>query len=183
MTVLSSFEVLAQPLIPAGVMTPPGTELPPVPFVLQAFFVQVSLPTEAAGITVSFDLNFEETTNFQHRKGGVLAQCIDETGSVDTIKTFLSDASIGFNNQMISSGQTKIYSVTALPAPSNSAAESGIPQSGIGWRGLVTLTANPSQTLIVTPTQRQIYFTASDLKTVTDAVVYPVPTASGSLTI
>jgi hypothetical protein len=54
-----------------------------------------------------------------------------------------------------------------------------MPQSGTGWRGVASLTNLSTPGLLVaTPTQRQIYFT-SDLKMITDSVVYSVPTVSG----
>ena len=53
------------------------------------------------------------------------------------------------------------------------------PQSGTGWRGIVNLNPSVTNMLIVTPTQRQIYLSPSDMKTIQDSVVYSVPTASG----
>lgn len=186
MSVVSSFEVLAQRLIPPGLMTPPGADLNAVPFVLQAYFIQVSLPAGIMVDAVSFDLNFEETTKFQQGSdaASLLAQVVDETGNLNTYSDFLKPPSgqrIGFNSQAISPGQTKIYSVTALPVAPSAITEAGMPQTGIGWRGLVSLDANPAKMLIAMPTQRQISFTSADLKSVTDSVAYPVATATGSL--
>jgi hypothetical protein len=57
-----------------------------------------------------------------------------------------------------------------------------MPQSGTGWRGVASLTPSTSGLLVATPTQRQIYFSA-DMQTITDSVVYAVPTVSGGTRI
>lgn len=192
MAVLSSFEVLAELLVPKGVTPPPGgSPLPAVPFVVQAYFVQVSFPKGGSAKSVSFDLTFEETTNFSQGVGptGLLAQFIDDKGVVNNYdsKQFFNPPagkSPGFLNQSIAPGQTKIYSITALPPkPATTAAAVAVPQSGTGWRGSAILTPNPANQLIATPTQRQIYFSSADLKTVADSVVYAVPTGSGKTVI
>jgi hypothetical protein len=189
MSILSSFEVLAELLIPKGIPVSPGAVLPQVPFALQAYFVQISLPKDAAVEMVSFDLNFDETTQFMQGAGqpALQAQFIDETGAVQNYdaNAFLhpeAGKGIGFNAQSISRGQTKIYSVTALP-PSNSPMATNMAQSGTGWRGLVSLNASEANVLIASPTQRQIYLSSMDPMVVSDSVVVPVPTVSGSLQI
>ena len=171
MTALSSFEVLSQSLIPNG---PPNT-----PYVVQAYFVQVSYPTGGSGDTVTFSLTFEETTNFTSGVGpsGVMAQYIDESGNLVPYPTFISN-SAAFVDQQITPGQTKIYSVNVVP-PTSAAA---MPQFGTGWRGVAILKPSTPGLLVATPTQRQIYFT-SDLQTITDSVVYSVPTVSGGTSI
>jgi hypothetical protein len=175
MTALSSFEVLSQPLIPNG----PAT----IPYVVQAYFVQVSYPTGESADTVTFSLTFEETTNFTTGLGqsGVMAQYIDEGGNVVPYPTFISTSTgpFGFLDQQISPGQTKIYSVNVVFPPASAAA---MPQSGTGWRGVASLNPSTSGLLVATPTERQIYFTG-DLQTITDSVVYSVPTVSGGTRI
>jgi hypothetical protein len=176
MTALSSFEVLSQPLIPNGD--------PSIPYVVQAYFVQVSYPSGEAGGPVSFDLTFEETTNFTQGVGptGVMAQSVDAAGDLVMDPSFIASPTgpFGFLNQQISPGQTKIYSVTVAPpkAPPTAAASDAMPQTGTGWRGVANLNPSTAGLLVATPTQRQIYFTG-DLKSITDSVVYSVPTVSG----
>jgi hypothetical protein len=180
MPLLSSFEVLAQPLVP------PSVAPFPVPFVVQAYFVQISYPKGTGTGFLKFDLTFEETTSFKQGAGqaGLLAQFINENGVVNNYPTFFTPSRPnGFLAQQIGPGQTKIYSVTVLPPkPTTAAALAPVPQSGTGWRGSASLNPSTANALVATPTQRQIYFSA-DLKTITDAVVYPVPTASGKTLI
>lgn len=109
MTTLSSFEVLSQSLIPNGAAT--------IPYVVQAYFVQVSYPIGASEDPVTFELTFKETTDFNSGLGqsGVMAQYIDENGNLVPYPTFISTGSFGFLDQQISPGQTKIYSVTVAP--------------------------------------------------------------------
>ena len=193
-TALSSFEVLAQPLIPP-LPTPPGAQPPQaVPYALQAYFVQVSYPKEGSGsgqganpASIQFNLVFQETTGFKNREQAVvLAQFIDENGDLQTDGNFLSSnpsVDSGYMKQQILPGQTKIYSLTVLPKTAPGEAVAATPQSGIGWRGTVFLQPNSPDFLIATPTQRQIYYTSATLMTVTDSVVYPVPTFSGKTQI
>ncbi|MFM8278236.1 MAG: hypothetical protein ACKN89_14855 [Cyanobium sp.] len=81
MTILSSFEVLAEFLIPKrGVTPPPGAPvLPSSPFIIQAYFAQISLSKLSANNPVTFDLNFEETTGFKQGAGttNLVAQIVD----------------------------------------------------------------------------------------------------------
>ena len=175
MTALSSFEVLSQPLIPNG----PAN----IPYVVQAYFVQVSYPSGESADTVTFSLTFEETTNFTSGLGqsGVMAQYIDEGGNVVTYPSVISTSTgpFGCLDQQITPGQTKIYSVNVVFPPTSAAA---VPQSGTGWRGVASLNPSASGLLVATPTERQIYFTG-DLQTITDSVVYSVPTVSGGTRI
>ncbi len=176
MTTLSSFEVLSQPLIPNG---PANT-----PYVVQAYFVQVSYPRGESAETLTFSLTFEESTNFTSGVGlaGVMAQYIDESDSlVIPYPTFISASSntVGFLDQQITPGTTKIYSVNVVFPPTTAAV---MPKSGTSWRGVAILNPTTSGLLVATPTQRQIYFT-SDLKTITDSVVYSIPTVSGGTRI
>jgi hypothetical protein len=179
MTTLSSFEVLSQSLIP--------NSGPGIPYAVQAYFVQVSFPSGESAGPVSFDLTFEETTNFTQGVGhaGVMAQYIDENGAVNEYPTFFTvDSLPGFLGQEIYPGQTKIYSVTVAPptAPTANASEAAVPQTGTGWRGVANLNPSTSGLLVATPTERQLYFTG-DLQTITDSVVAFVPTASGGTRI
>lgn len=174
MATLSSFEVLSQSLIPDA-----GTT---IPYVVQAYFVQVSFPNGGTTDPVTFDLTFEETTNFTQGVGtsGILAQYINEEGQfVEYTASFETDSKFGFLNQQISPGQTKIYSVTVAPP---SAANAAMPQSGTGWRGVAVLNPSTAGLLVASPTARQIYYTGN-LQEITDSVVYAVPTVSGGTLI
>lgn len=175
MTALSSFEILSQSLIP--------TADPTIPYVVQAYFVQVSFPKGESADPITFNLSFEETTNFTQGLGqaGVMAQYIDENGQVVEYSStfFTSGSQPGFFGQQISPGQTKIYSVTVAPPTASNALTA---QSGTGWRGVASLIPSTSGLLVVTPTERQIYFTG-DLKEITDSVVYSVATVSGGTLI
>ncbi len=177
MAILSSFEVLAQSLIPASALPGGGGIKAGIPFVLQAYFVEISLPKSAAG-HVSFSLEFQETTNFSQGagKGALIAQFIDENGNVVMYDDFASD--FRFDNQSLMPGQTIIYSIQVLGEGNMAMAND---QSGTGWRGLVVLNAPDNCGLIASPTHRQIYFTSEDLSTasIADSTVYSVPTASG----
>jgi hypothetical protein len=190
MPALSSFEVLAQALVPKSVTVPFA-----VPFIVQAYFVQVSYPRGAGAGPIQFDLTFEETTNFNQGVGqsGLLAQFIDENGLANNYPTtstsvppgpafFTTGKPNGFLAQQIAPGQTKIYSVTAAPPSGPPKAVAPTPQTGTGWRGIASLNPKTANLLIATPTQRQIYFSA-DLKTITNSVVYSVPTVSGKTLI
>ena len=180
MPALSSFEVLAESLLPKGV-----TPLTNVPFVIQAYFVQVSYPKTPNAAPIQFDLTFEETTNFNQGAGqlGLLAQFLDENGLANNYAGFFTDDQPnGFLAQQIAPGQTKIYSVTVLPPSGAARAAAPIPQAGTGWRGIASLNPNTANLHIATPTQRQIYFSA-DMQTITDSVVYSVPTVSGGTLI
>ncbi|MFN7873200.1 MAG: hypothetical protein ACK5QQ_13540 [Cyanobacteriota bacterium] len=180
MTALSSFEVLAESLIPQNV-----TPLTNIPFVIQAYFVQVSYPTAKEAVPIQFDLTFEETTNFNQGVGqsGLIAQFLNEEGlAINYAEFFTPGLPNGFQAQQIAPGQTKIYSVTVLPPSGAPRAAAPIPQDGTGWRGIASLTPSTSGLLVATPTQRQIYFSA-DMQTITDSVVYAVPTVSGGTLI
>jgi hypothetical protein len=186
MSALSSFEVLAEYLLPKDV-----TPLTNVPYVLQAYFVQVSYLSSPGGEPIRFDLTFDETTNLNQGVGqhGLLAQFLDEKGMANNYAGFFTAGKPnGFLSQQIGPGQTKIYSITVLPPSGAPRAAAPIPQAGTGWRGIARLkiaSLGPPPTdklLIATPTQRQIYFSA-DMQTITGSVVYAVPTVSGKTVI
>jgi len=177
MAILSSFEVLAQSLIPPSAIPGGGGIQAKIPFVLQAYFVEVSLPKSAAN-PVSFSLDFQETTQFQQGAGpkALMAQYIDADGEVVMDKNFASDFS--FKGQQLKPGQTIIYSIQVVgddnqPTPNS--------QAGTGWRGITILNAPENCGLVASPTHRQIYFTSDDQAkaSIADSTFYPVPTASG----
>ncbi len=179
MSVLSSFEILAENLVPGGIL-PPGAKNP---FLIQGYFVQISL---VPGVTVSqvqYNLIFEETTDFNQGSGqkALQAQYIDSTGQVNIYKQFFASTGRGFLNQKISKGNTVIYGVQAIPGLTTK----GIPQAGTGWRGTVQVTSNYPGSLVATPTQRLVYYDGTNpLKdAVLDAVVYALPTFSGGTQI
>lgn len=180
MTVLSGFEVLAENLVPQGIL-PPGAVNP---FLVQGYFVQISLSPNASTSAVQFNLIFQETTDFKQGAGqsALMAQVIDASGTVNIYKQFFASTGRGFLNQTITRGQTAIYGVQVIAPPTSTAA---IPQAGTGWRGTVEVNANQGGALIATPTQRLVYYDNNNPLTsdVLDAVVYPVPTASGGTLI
>jgi hypothetical protein len=180
MAVLSSFEILAETLVPQGVL-PPGAVNP---FVVQGYFVQISLSPEASVDSVQFNLIFQETTDFNQGEGqsALLAQVIDAKGEVNKYSQFFASTGRGFLSQRVSFGNTLIYGVQCIPLPPSLRS---LPQGGTGWRGTVEVnSANPGA-LIATPTQRLVYYDNNNPLTsaVLDAVVYPVPTASGKTLI
>ena len=175
MTVLSSFEILAETLVPGGIL-PPGANNP---FLIQGYFVQISLSPDASVSSVLFNLIFEETTDFKQGAGqnALQAQYIDANGNVNIYTQFFASTGRGFLNQSINRGQTIIYGVQAIPELT----AAGIPQGGTGWRGSVQVNPNASGALIATPTQRLVYYDGTNpLKdAVLDAVVYSLPTVGG----
>lgn len=181
MSLLSSFEILSEFLVPAGVL-PPGAVNP---YAVQGFFVQVSLP-QGGPASVLFNLVFNETTDFNQGSGqkSLAAQVIDAKGNVNFYDNFFASTGRGFLNQTINSGQTLTYGVQCLVLPS-SVGKAALPQNGTGWRGSVQLSSNAPGTLVATPTQRLVYYPNSNITAATpiDAVVYPVPTYSGGTRI
>lgn len=180
MALLSSFEVLAEFLVPSGVL-PPGAVNP---FALQGYWVQVSLPQGAAVQSLLFNVIFNETTDFKQGAGqkALQAQYIDANGNVNFYDNFFASTGRGFLNQKITAGQTIIYGVQCISLPSSAVAA---PQNGTGWRGTVQIASGTPGALIATPTQRLVYYNGSDITKAQaiDAVVYPVPTATGGTQI
>ncbi len=183
MAILSSFEILAENLVPdlgGASPLPPGA---PNPFVIQGYFVQVSLPLGLP--STLFNVLFRETNDFRQGMGHniLLAQIIDATGTVHVYKEFFHSTGRGFLDQQISAGQTLIYGVQAIPGLAGPEVE----QAGTGWRGYVEVESRgPAGSLVATPTQRLVYYKTeniADPNGVVDAVVYPVPTASGGTRI
>jgi hypothetical protein len=174
MAVLSNFEILAENLVPQGIL-PPGAVNP---FLVQGYFVQVSISPDAKISSVQFNLIFQETTDFKQGQGqkSLFAQVIDGNGNVNLYKQFFASTGRGFLSQVINLGQTFIYGVQCIAPPVGSGS-----QSGTGWRGTVQVNSNSPGALIATPTQRLVYYGQNNPLTsaVLDAVVYPVPTATG----
>lgn len=183
MALFSSFEILAETLVPSGILPPSA----PNPFALQGYFLQISLIPGAS--SASFNIVFNETTGFKQGMGrsGVFAQVIDAAGDAIIYPNadFFGSTAQGFLNQTINQGETLIYGVQAIapPPPSEGEEAAPIPQGGTGWRGTVEL--NPltqSGLLTATPTARLVYYNGSNIITdqVIDAVVYALPTFDGT---
>lgn len=178
MTYVSSFEILAQNLVPTDII-PAG---PQNPFLIQGYFVEISCVQP--GIAANFNLIFQETTGFSQGLGQkyLKAQIIDAKGAVNPFGAFFASTGNGFLSQTISSGQTLIYGVQCLPQlPPGVEGETVLPQAGTGWRGTVRLEGAPAGSLIVTPTQRLVYYAGANpgVDPVITASVYAVPTAKG----
>ncbi|GLH77006.1 hypothetical protein SSBR45G_19140 [Bradyrhizobium sp. SSBR45G] len=182
MTVLSSFEVLAETLVPSGILPPTAAN----PFVIQGYWVQVSLAPGASVSSVNYNVIFQETTDFTQGSGqkSLAAQFIDPKGNVELYNQFFASTGRGFLNQQISAGQTIIYGIQCIP-PTSSSGELALPQGGTGWRGTVRIEPSSSGNLIATPTQRLLYLNGTSItkSTALDAVVYPVPTFTGTTRI
>jgi hypothetical protein len=181
MTVFSSFEVLAETLVPSGILPPTAKN----PFLVQGYFVQISLSPSANVSAVNFNLIFEETTDFMQGAGqsGLQAQFIDANGNVNIYSQFFASTGRGFLNQKIGRGQTLIYGVQVIPSLDEKAVP--IPQGGTGWRGTVQIVSSATGALIATPTQRLVYYDGTNplSDSVLDAVVYALPTFNGGTQI
>jgi hypothetical protein len=180
MTVFSSFEILAQTLVP------PGIPVEPNPFLIQGYFVEVSLSPYASVQSAIFNIVFQETTDFQqgNNRNALQAQIIGADGDVSIYKDFFASTGRGFLAQSVSRGQTVIFGVQALPSLSDAKDLVSIPQGGIGWRGTVQINASaPTGSLIATPTQRQVFYQSTEMKSVISASAYALPTATGNIVI
>lgn len=179
MTVLSSFEILAENLVPKGILPPTAAN----PFLLQGYFVQISVAPGAPASSVNFNLIFQETTDFRQGLGqsALFAQIIDAKGNVNLYSQFFASTGRGFLNQTINAGQTLIYGVQVIPPATHKGEVAALPQAGTGWRGTVQVNPNIPGALIATPTARLVYYNGNNplASAALDAVVYPVPTASG----
>ena len=179
MAYLSSFEVLAENLVPTDII-PSG---PQNPFLIQGFFVQVSCIQPSA--TFAINVLFTETTDFKQGLGqkALQAQVIDASGNVNIYDQFFASTGRGFLGQKIATGQTLIFGVQCLPQLVGANEDATIlPQAGTGWRGSVRIEGAAQGALIATPTQRLVYYAGSKPGTdpVITASVYGVPTASGT---
>lgn len=178
MSLLSNFEILAENLVPQGIL-PPGA---PNPFALQGYWVQISLAPSVQ--SENFNIIFQETTDFRQGAGqkALQAQYIDQNGEVNIYQYFFASTGRGFLSQSIKFGQTFIYGVQALPPAT--AGEQALPQAGTGWRGTVQISGQTQGSLIATPTQRLVYYSGAPItSSVVDAVVYAVPTFTGGTRI
>ncbi len=177
MAYLSSFEILAENLVPSNILPPTAEN----PFALQGYFVQISLVGAPSAL---FNVIFQETTDFKQGAGqaALQAQIIGADGTVTLYPNFFASTGRGFLSQKLAAGQTVIYGVQALPGLN---AADAIPQGGTGWRGTVRIEGQSLGSLIATPTQRLVYYNGTDITKadVIDAVVYPVPTFSGGTSI
>ena len=180
MTVLSTFELLAENLVPPQ-FVPGGTDNP---FVSQGYFLQISLPGFSGG-PISFNLVFQETTDFKviQQNNSLLSADITNAGGVSNLyptSQFLQSTSRGFLQQTINPGQSLVYGVQLLP-------NFGAPPSQIGLHGVVSLNVLSGGTgrLLVCPTHRQVFYNdlGGKLGAPLDGVAYPVPTASGNAII
>ncbi len=180
MTYISSFEILAQNLVPTDII-PSG---PQNPFIIQGYFLEISCVQP--GLVANFNLIFEETTAFKQGLGpkSLQAQFIDAKGEVNIFPTtqFFGSTSNGYLDQTISSGETLIYGVQCLPQLVGAHEDATLlPQAGTGWRGTVRLEGAPQGSLIATPTHRLVYYTGANpgVDSVITASVYALPTARG----
>ncbi|WP_293853584.1 hypothetical protein [uncultured Alsobacter sp.] len=178
MPVFSPFEILFEFLYPTNIPVQA-----PDPIAVQGYWLQVSLRPDSPVQSLSFDIAFAETTNFNSGAGSkyLQAQFIDANGNVNIYSNFFSSAQPGFLNQVISKGQTLIYGAQCLALKAG-APVAATPQSGTGWRGLVSVTPHGSSgNLICEPTQRLLYLNLSNTGTpaVFGACVYPVATLAG----
>lgn len=176
MALFSSFEVLAETLVPAGLLPPTV----PNPLLLQGYFVQISL--QPGQQTTQFNIVFNETTGFTQgtNQKALFAQIIDANGNVNVYSQFFSSISKGFLNQTINPNQTLIYGLQAIPIPKFELA-APLPQGGIGWRGTVAIDAQFPGTLFATATHRQVFFQGPTIASAAiNGTAYAVPTFSGN---
>ncbi|MEL7254544.1 MAG: hypothetical protein AAFZ04_10740 [Pseudomonadota bacterium] len=176
MSYVSSFEILAQNLVPTDLI-PSG---PQNPFLVQGYFVQVSL---ISGSSAKFNVIFEETTKFTQGLGkdALQAQVINADGEVELYDKFFASTGNGYLGQQITFGQTLIYGVQCIPGLVGADVDAKkLPQAGTGWRGTVRIEGASRGELLATATQRLVYYTGPNpLKDhVITACVYGVPAAS-----
>lgn len=173
MTVITSFEVLAQPLVPG---------IPDVPYVQQGTFVQIS---NLGSSTAQVILGYNATPAFVAQSGSVslFANYIDNTGAVTQVTNFLAPP-VGFPSVQIPVGATFIFGVQYVLSPGQSEDLVGsTPQSGQGTRGVVTLSSTGGSSLLVLATIRQVfnnYDASGNLMDVSEAA-YSLPLVGGPL--
>lgn len=175
MSIITSFEVLAQPLVPG---------LPDIPYVQQGSFYQIS-NLSPGGVTIN--LNFNATPAFVAQSGSVslFTNYIDNNGNVTQypVSTFLQPA-VGFAGITIPAGGTFIFGVQYVLGQGQSENLAGsTPQDGLGTRGTVTLLAPNGALLLVLATIRQVFtnFDASGNVTNLSEAAYSVPLVGGPL--
>ncbi len=162
MTIVSSFEIVAETLVPRRFKVSPN------PYLIQGYFLQLSYASPTPGQSFGFDIGFIETSFF--KQGGAAAakalqaQVIDGAGNVSVYDDFFSGSGpAGFHNQTITSGQTMIFGVQVIPALAAEAIAAGS-QDGIGWRGWVSISpsgggsAFPKEPILASPTQRLVHY-------------------------
>lgn len=175
MAIITSFEVLAQPLVPG---------LANVPYVQQGTFLQVSnIGTGQVSVTVGF----QATPAFTAQSGAVqlFANYIDGTGNVTQCPTatFLQSP-VGFIPVTIPAGATWIFGVQYVLIPGQSTNLVGsTPQDGLGTRGYINVSTNAPATLLVLGTVRQVfnnYDSSGNVMDVSEAA-YSIPLVGGPL--
>lgn len=174
MPIITSFEVLAQPLVPG---------VPDVPYVQQGSFFQIANLSPGA---LAISLNFNATPAFVAQAGSVslFTNYIDNNGNVTQYptSTFLA-APVGFAQISIPAGATYIFGVQYVVNPGQSSLAGGTPQDGLGTRGTVTLLTSNGGLLLVLATIRQVFtnFDASGNVTNLSEAAYSVPLVGGPL--
>ena len=174
-SVITSFEVLAQPLVPG---------VPNVPYVQQGSFFQI---TNLSPATQSLNLNFNATPAFVARSGNVslFTNFIDNLGNVTQYppNIFLQPP-VGFAQIPIPSNGTFIFGVQYVITPGQSQNLVGsTPQDGLGARGFVTLVASTGASFLVSATIRQVFtnFTAQGAVSNLSEAAYALPLVNGPL--
>lgn len=180
MGLVTSFEVISQPIVPG---------VPDLPYVQQGSFLQLTnVGTAPAQVTVGYTA----TPAFVVSSGAVIlaANFIDNTGNVTMFpaSSFILNP-VGFTAVTIPPNGTFIFGVQYLLNPG--AAAEGLeiervgstPQSGVGTRGIVTLTGTPGARFAALATIRQVfnnYDSGGNLMDVSEAA-YSVPIVGGPI--
>jgi hypothetical protein len=175
MTNVTSFEVLAQPIVPG---------VPDIPYVQQGTFLQLSnIGSQSANV----ELNYNATPAFVASSGAVIltANYIDGVGDVHAITdSFFLEAPVGFGSVTIPSGMTFLFGVQYILNPGGTPTMAGsTPQDGAGTRGLINLTAQTGTQLVALATIRQVFtnFNASGAVLDVTEAAYSVPIIGGPL--
>lgn len=175
MTIITSFEVLAQPIVPG---------VPDIPYVQQGTFVQIS---NIGSNPASAFLGFEATPPFVVQSGAVqlFANYIDQNGNVTQVAASLFlQGQVGFPTVTVPAGATFIFGVQYVLMAGQSADLVGsTPQDQAATRGYVTLQSPPGSTLLVLGTIRQVfnnYDSSGNLMDVSEAA-YSLPLVNGPL--
>lgn len=173
MGIITSFEVLAQPLVPG---------VPDIPYVQQGTFVQI---TNLGPNDQTISLNFNATPAFVAQSGNVslFTNFIDNNGNVTQYPTniFLT-APIGFAGVTIPANETIILGVQYVLSPGQSQDLVGAtPQDGLGTRGTVTLIGQTGASFLVLATIRQVFtnFTPTGAVSNLSEAAYSVPLVNG----
>ena len=174
MTIITSFEILAQPIVPG---------VPDIPYVQQGTFLQIS---NTGANPASVVLGFEATPAFVAQSGAVqlFANYIDGGGNVTQVQTgvFLQPP-VGFPAVTIPAGATWLFGVQYVLSGQSTNLIGSTPQDGLGTRGVVELTAGSGAALLVLATVRQVfnnYNGSGNLLDVAEAA-YALPLVGGPL--